>query len=276
VTSVSIGRSDGLSSRVADLFSPGAPSRESWLRDVLSKSITFRHRGVEYHFVPSQQSDRPELIVGNIGRQRLSTENDPPEQGLGRIRREIWKGAAIVIDPRHHPEGQKAAVEADLQVGKPVPLMESLCEAINLRTPPEPYLIESSPISDPNNFWEFVDSHPGEVVSVTFEFIAPNMFGIRDSLDEGIKDMAEHEKIERLKLQLKSRDGLVLSKDRIDPAVRNATEGGGSISARDKKGGKYNSRKRVRFVNVGDAINPGQAPLRERIGRAIKVVFGDE
>jgi hypothetical protein len=260
----------------ADLFSPTAPSRESWLRDVLSKSITFRHRGVDYHFVPSEKSDRPELIVGNIGRQRLSTENDPPEQGLGKIQREIWKGAAVVIDPRHHAEGQKAAVEEDPQVGKPVPLMESLCEAINSRSPPEPYLIESSPISDPSNFWEFVDSHPGEVVSVTFEFIAPNMFGIRDRLDEGIKDMAEHEKIERLRLQLKSRDGLVLSKDRIDTAVRHATDGGGSISARLKKGGKFNSRKRVRFVNVGDAPNTGNVPLGERISRAIKVVFGNE
>jgi hypothetical protein len=101
-----------------------APVREKWLRDVFSQKITFMHRGEQFHYVPETGMgvDPHPLIVGRIGRQVSMRENEPPEAGLHETHRIAWLASFLIIDPRSHAEGQKAAMQYREDIGKPLPL----------------------------------------------------------------------------------------------------------------------------------------------------------
>jgi hypothetical protein len=128
-------QSDAFERRQAD----GQPfTREAWLRDVFEKKIVFQHRHQVFHYSPDAESADPGIIVGRIGREIKVSENEPPEQNLAPKDRPAWIGALVLIDPTHHDDGQKAAIQHIPLVGKPVPTFESLAASINGRD--EPYV----------------------------------------------------------------------------------------------------------------------------------------
>ena len=225
----------------------GSFTREEWLRAVFSSSISFAHRGVIFHYVPDavQETD---FITGKFGRSVISVENEPPEKGLAKTERDAWRAASVIIDPRHHEDGQKAAVEHVGQVGRPIPILESLVEAINRNI--EPYFLDATPIVPSDNFWSFARSNLGEVTFLEFEFIAPNMFGGAEDYDLEMRDMKENEKIQKAKLTLESKDGLNLDTQRVKKAVDYTSRGTGSIKARTKRKKTYNSRSKAQRVTV--------------------------
>src|SRR5687767_4380358 len=80
----------------------GVFTREGWLRDIFTKSIAFRHRGIEFYYVPTPDLTRPEIIVGRVGRQVIAVENQPPDAGFSETQHEAWRAGIVLIDPRHH------------------------------------------------------------------------------------------------------------------------------------------------------------------------------
>ena len=120
----------------------GSPfTREEWLREVFSAKIPFVHRGETFHYVPIPNRD-PQghvLIFGRIGRQVAVLENESPDSDLDDVERQSWRAARVFIDPYHHSDGQKAGVKLIAQIGKPIPLFESLSNSINNRV--KPYLL---------------------------------------------------------------------------------------------------------------------------------------
>lgn len=122
-----------------------------------------------------------QFIAGRIGRQIRTIENEPPEKGFGETIREPWQASILIIDPSNHPDGQKLAFEVRSQIGRPVSIVKSLVESIN-STHDHPYVIEANSIIDANTFWDFELHYRGKITAITFELIAPNMFGIRDDL----------------------------------------------------------------------------------------------
>jgi hypothetical protein len=200
--------------------------REQFLRTVFSERIEFVHKGHEFHFVPAEDAVHafagvPETayIVGRIGRPHLVIENEPPEEGLSEIDREAWVASAIIIDPTHHADGQKAAFEHKRIVGRPLAIFRSLTEYLNERTPKEPYFIEINAIVDPETFWDFEEKNRGEIIAIEFDLVAPNMFGTRHDLDAELRALRDHERIEKAKLELENRDGLKLDTQRVREAV---------------------------------------------------------
>jgi hypothetical protein len=231
----------------------GMPARERWLRQIFGERIAFRHYRSEYHFVPESAPAEAAsaLIAGRIGRPRHITENLPPEEGFIEIERDAWKTAAIIIDVNAHRDGQKSAMEVNALVGNTDPILKSLASHINNRAPSEPFVIEINPIADAETFWAFEEQNRGEIISITFELIAPNMFGTRDDLDKELKELRDHEKMQKAKLQLENEDGLKLSTDRVRNAVGYTAEGGGALRARTKRGKTFNSRRKGKRINAG-------------------------
>jgi hypothetical protein len=263
-----------------ELFGPrtasGAPpSREDWLREVFAAEQKFAHHGIDFHFVP--ESLEGPLIGGRIGRRIRVVENEPPESGLHETERETWRAAAIVIDPTHHETGQRLAVEILTQVGRPGALLDSLCNSINARVPPEPYLIGAIEISDARSFWDFETAHRGQITVLTFEFVAPNMFSIKDDLNEGLRDMRDHERMQKAKFQISNPDGLELDRKRIEAGVDLASKGGATLKAKTKTGGRFNSRDRSKKVTIPEQKGeiPEELSLKTRIARAMNAVFGE-
>ena len=227
----------------------GSPfTREAWLREIFGEAITFTHRNDTFHFSPEKARGEPSAIVGRIGREITISENEPPDKHLAPKEEKIWRASTILIDPTHHDDGQKVAFEFLSQVGKPVPILQSLATHINKGN--EPFVLEVNAIVPSETFWNFVNANQGEITVVQFEFVAPNMFGEADDYDAEVREMQKNEKIQKAKLRLESKDGLNLNTKRVQRAADYTIKGAGSIEARTKRGKRYDSREKAQRVSI--------------------------
>lgn len=252
--------------------------REDWLREVFSTKLEFDYRGQKFFYVPTLDEIEAPFVAGRIGLLSRVRENEPPEAGLEDTVRDRWKAIIVLLDPRSHKDGQKVAVEFGTGVAKPLPIFTALIRHINHIRPPTPYSLEVKAISPEVSFWDFVARNEGEVTSVTFEFLAPNMFGIEDDMDKEANDLKRFEKAKKAAITIESDSGLDLKTDRVERTVNYTSRGGGSIKA-SAKHDHFNSNDTAQRVRVPEEpIGTDQAPrsLRSRIARAIRVVFGHD
>jgi len=257
----------------------GAPrDREAWLRDIFGRDITFQHRGAGFHYVPLPEVANPEVMVGRVGRQVVGVENQPPEAYFRETEHVGWRAALVLIDPRSHANGQLIAGEMLTDVGKPLSVMASLAQSINMREPAEPYFMDVNAITAAQTFWAFEEENRGHIVDITFDLHVPNMFGIRDDLDKELKELRDNEKARRAKLQIQNEDGLNLQTDRVKTTVEHTIDGGGAIKARTVDNKRFNSRRLVqrKTVDVDLPSDKQPASFAVRVGRAIRGIFSDE
>lgn len=212
-----------------DLLTPFDSTREAYLRNIFSSRIQFQHYKTAFQYVPSQISGE---IVGRVGRLVINEENLPPDIGLEEAKREMWKAAVIVIDPTEHIDGQKVALEWDPKVGKTDPVMTSLTRAINEQNPTAAYHLEVSPISEASTFWEFARENKGAITTLSFTFVAPNMFGGIDNITEEMRQFRDEERAQRVSIALKSSEGIETDTEKIRNSVEYTSRGGGEITAR--------------------------------------------
>lgn len=261
-----------------DIMEEGTvPAREAWLRSIFSKPIAFSHRGGTFHYAPQVGIDDT-IIVGRIGRPFTAVENAPPEENLSEITHSAWKAAITLLDPRHHEDGQKVAMQSLGTVGRPLALFESLAAQINSSDPAQPYVLEVSNIAEEETFWNFVKEHQGEIVDAEFELIAPNMFGQEDDFDKEMKAMKEEEKIKKVKFGLENEEGLNLDTKRVRETAKYAARGGGTIKAKTKTGKRFNSNQKGKKVPVAAPPRVKKGEQRESvvgfIKRSLSTIFG--
>jgi hypothetical protein len=248
-------------------------SREQWLRDKFSSTIEFTHARNEFHYIPDLTSSR-ELIAGHIGRQFKSVENLSPDEGFKEVERSPWRASSIFIDPKHHEDGQKLGFEVKDHVGGGLPIIKSLAKHINQEID-EPYVIEANAIVDPETFWDFEKTYRGQIVSITFDLVAPNMFGIRDEMDKEMDRFKQEEKARNVSLTLRNPEGLRLNEKRVHETVNYATEGGGSITAKTKRRGKtFNSNRNGKRIGVDIPENIDKDTVSSIIDFVKAAVFG--
>lgn len=242
-------------------------SREQWLRHIFSLSMRFEHRNRLFHYAPIPELSKEMLIAGRIGRQITTKENEPPESHLKETERSAWIASLVFIDPSHHKDGQKIAIQEDKKVGVPVSILRSLAEQINGQTPSHKFVMEINAISDAEDFWRFVRENKGEITSVEFELIPPNMFGLRDDFDRELKELRDNEKAQKVNFEIKSADGLTLDTSRIRKTVEYTVEGGGSVRARTKSRKTFNSRLSTKRINVPEdkEVSPGSESFARKV-----------
>lgn len=250
-------------------------TREEWLRRRFGTEIAFNHRTHEFHYIPDYALSRPtKLIIGQIGRQFKAKENLSPEEGFKEVEREPWRASNIIIDPKQHADGQKLAFEVKDHVGSGLSIIQSLCNQINTNHN-EPYIIEANAITDPKTFWDFESTNRGSITTVTFDLVAPNMFGIRDDMDKEMAEFRDNEKARNVSITLKNPDGLKLDEARVKQAVSFATEGGGRIKARAKDK-IFDSNKNVKRIHVGGPNEVDNNSISSTISSVITAIFGDK
>ncbi len=246
--------------------------REAFLRAVLAERIEFRHRNQAFHYVPDPELQRESgLIVGRVGRRRTSKEHEPPDSGLKETERDVWHACLLVIDPTAHGDGQKVAIERDISVATPAAVLSSFLGALNRRSPPLFYVVEFQPIAQAETFWVFVEHHP-EITMISFELIAPNMFGIHDDWDADRRDLKLQENADKTKLQLESKDGLNVRTPRIRKGVEQAGKGTGRVKARARDGTKYTSDSAIQTVQTEDKTE--DITWNDLIKKIVRRIFG--
>lgn len=226
----------------------GRFSREEWLRDTFGRKIDFEHRGQAFYYSPETTQNVGLAIAGRVGRLVTVDENESPEGHLVPKKHKAWRAALILIDPTHHGDGQKVAVERLPAVGKPVAIFESLAAKINMTH--EPFILEAHAVVPSERFWDFVKANKDQITSVEFEFVAPNMFGEADDYDSEMRDMQKRERAQKAKLKIESKDGLNLDTLRIRRAVDYANKGAGSIRAVTKNKNQFNSKEKAQITKI--------------------------
>lgn len=254
----------------------GRVNRETWLREVFGKKISFTHKGHQFHYAPEIDSslDVAPLMLGRIGRQVRVKENEGPDSALHEIQRDAWHASTLFIDARHHDHGQRVAMQYRDDIGKPLALLLSLAAQINRESPPEPYELSVAPIVDASTFWHFVEANPNAVTNVRFDLIPPNMFDGPENMDKELKELRDAEKARKIKLELENPDSLNLDTPRIHGIVDYAAQGGGDIRARAKGKKSYSSKKKIKTLRIEDVEEPqSRNALPELLRNAKRIIF---
>ncbi|MEJ0063963.1 MAG: hypothetical protein WDO70_12470 [Alphaproteobacteria bacterium] len=71
-----------------------------------------------------------------------------------------------------------------------------------------------------------------------------------DELSKEMKDFQKHEKAQKIKVTLQSKDGLDTGTKKIKSSVEYATRGTGTIVAKTKRNKTYNSTKKRKRVTI--------------------------
>jgi hypothetical protein len=260
-----------------DLFRDGPePTRAEHLAQAFAREWTFEHYGSDFYFKPDPERSVPDGLLGRLGRAVTIEENLPPDEGLVEASHDGWKACVIVVDPGDHEDGQKASVQVDVKVGKPVSIFTALIKAINEGDPSAPYTIEAEPIFDADTFWEFAAENDGEITSLTFEFVAPNgLWNASSSLKDELRVARETIGAQKVINTFKSDDGLETNNEQIKEAVNYIGNGSGEIKARARGNKKFSSTDKPKTVSLEKDTKDSE-PLIVKVAKHIGKVLGRE
>jgi hypothetical protein len=253
-----------------DAFGETGQNREGYLRSVFMDRWQFTFYGSEFHYVPDADQLRPDIILGRIGRVITSPENMPPDKGLADTIHEGWRAVAVLVDPTEHSDGQKVAVGVNDRVGNAGGLIAGVVNAINEKLATTEWDIEVEPIPDTDSFWQYARENEGEITSLTFEFVPPNMFGGTDDLSEELRDFRK-DGAETVTLKLKTKETIKTNTKRTKEAVDYISKAGGKIRARSKKGPSFSSTKKTASTCISPPDQSGEtkAQILARMARRI-------
>ena len=243
-------------------------TREEWIRHALKDRFEFRHYGKRLYWVPAEDVDG--LIFGHIQRQIPREYHAEPEEGGFERKGMEWQGAIVLIDPTHHNDGQKAAVEEDNSVGQPRAIIDSLLKFVNGRGD-RPYEVLSNAIFDANEFWSFSEQHGNRVRYIRFRFAVPNMWQNVDDLYRDLRNAGVITGAQNITTTYQSKDGVKTDTPIIQSAVEYSAQGGGRFSARSLDGVAFSSTSREKIVRIHEtmAAEGGLLPQLRRLWRRI-------
>lgn len=265
------------------LFADMNASREQWLRHIFSDSLEFSGHNNHYIYIPEtvdldtktdDQFGTSKVIFGKIGRYVNREINKPPEEHFDQTITGYWRAALLLLDPTAHEDGQKIALQALPEVGKPRALLKRLCSQVN-EMPEAPFHMEIGEIIDEEGFWAFVNYYDGEITRLGFNFVVPNMFGSDEEFDAELREFRDSENAETLQMSISNADYVEPKTDRIHRAVRYASNSGGKITAKSRTGETFNSTREVKRTSAADAYEEGET-LLNRVIRSIARVLGRE
>ena len=133
-------------------------TREEWLRKCLEESFEFPGWGGKtLVWVP--KGERTDLIFGLIQGKKIHSYHDAPSEGGAEKEEPFWQGAYFFLDPRHHEDGQKLAIENDV-LGQPRALAKALFDYVNQRQDVA-YNCVAALTFDESDFWRFAEESGG-------------------------------------------------------------------------------------------------------------------
>lgn len=252
-------------------------TREEWIRALFQTETNFTHYGTLYTYIPVYLKYRTDYLYGKIGREKIEIESLPPEDGLKTYTRETWQSSAIVIDPTPHSDGQKVALQFNSDVGDPSALAPRLIKALEERQKLIHYLTSINPITDSQEFWDFVKKNRDSITSIRVELEVPNMFGADDEYDKEMKQYKEKENAQRVAIEIKNPDGVNAESERVKYTVDKAmNQGRGSITARARGKRKFKSSAKQVISEVPHYVSLEELDVNDPSDTNLKSILGRE
>ncbi len=227
-------------------------TREGWIRRFFSEERVFQHYSNEFRFEPIDgiaPPDFPHLLFGWLARQVNHTGRTAPEDGLEPTSTSTWQVAFIAIDPTDHSNGQLVAVENNPDIGGPKALMRALVRTMN-DVGLSPYHTQVFPLVSSGSFWQFASEHRGEIVSLTFDVAAPNMFNDANDFQDELRALRDKVNVSEVSTTLVSDTALKYESDQIRSIVDYVERGAGDLAAVSADGSRYSSTQHERTETV--------------------------
>jgi hypothetical protein len=237
-------------------------NRESWLRHALSERFEFFGReSKKFEWVPRIITN--EHILGLIQAEKPYEYHDAPAEGGGERVDNFWQGTYVFLDPTHHEDGQKLAIENDV-VGTPRSLALALFNCINSRDD-APFSCIPKLIFSDQDFWNFA-KESGEILKyITFRFAIPNMFSPQSDIETDLKATGMETGADEVEVSFKSEVGVRTDNDRVRSAVDYSKQGAGTVTAKNFQGRSFSSNKlsKTERVRGNDLANPSDVTVTE-------------
>lgn len=253
--------------RQQELFDQFHGSREQWLREALKVEFTFSGwGGRELVWLPKRVDDG--LIFGLIQGRSPYAHHESPNAGGGETISDMWQGAYFFLDPTHHDDGQKLAIENDV-LGKPRALAKALFDHLNDRSD-APYTTIPELIFDENDFWRFSTDNGDILRYIRFRFVVPNMWGPQNDLDEDLKETGTETGAELVDVTFSAKSGVTTRNQKVRTAVEYTQRGAGEIRAKSLTGDSYSSNtkpttKSVPNADLDDASDEAISAIAARV-----------
>lgn len=246
-------------------------SREDWLRRVLAKQFEFPYLGdMSLYWVPLEC--HASNILGLIERRKRRRQHLPPSLGGREVVEPEWQGAYVIIDPSHHSDGQKMAVEDD-EIGAPVSLVKYLQRHINSIIE-RPYEFDARQLFDSSNFSEFLSKNGSSLSYIKFQFVVPNMWDINGGIDDILRVTRDQTGSENVDVVFKSRRGLNGESEQVLDGVNYASRGAGRVTAKSTNGSRFDSNARPTKTSV-ESVDADEEPVGW-ISRNLARILGRE
>lgn len=122
--------------------------------------------------------------------------------------------------------------------------------------------VEIEAIFEESHFWDLIAKYRGEIASVDFELVSPNMANMSKSLNERLKAMTKATNSERTNLKFNSARSSALEFDQSDRdlagIVEYAAKGGGDIKLRLKGlNRRISTREAVKTIEIDELTVEG-------------------
>ena len=140
------------------------------------------------------------------------------------------------------------AVQIDSKVGSPNALLLALVERINRTDTQRPFSIDAERIVDTEDFWRFAESQT--ITKITFNFIAPNMFGSADEISEKVRMWRDKNNARKVQVSIQTEEGLAVDSSPTRAGVQHASRGTGSFRA--QAGRVFSSLNNSKITQISD------------------------
>lgn len=209
-------------------INPEVITRNRYFELALTERHMFLHRRRAYFYMPVTQQD--EVYAGVIGRQLSEVVNDGPESNFALMEQKRWIVAFLFFDAAD--TRQKAALQRNQRVGSPRGLLESFFEHVSEQSSLRYWKPYTEFISSKSDFWKATEEYRGQITSLNFKFLPPNVLGLGQAINDLVREAtigapnAEH-----VDLKLINKNGQINpAGELVESGLNTATLGGGEVN----------------------------------------------
>lgn len=250
-------------------------TRNAFLKQVFDNRIDFEVNESKYVYIKIDdiELNGKKYIVGRIGKANNELISKPPEEEFAESSQINWKATNIVIDINSDPNGQFLVIQSAEKMAFPLTIAKSMTKLINDQNERFGWIIETNAVSEEGDFWKIANQYKGNISSVEFTFVTPNIFQLKNTLNEELTEAREMNNAEKLKASMSnSQNKLDIEQDNIRQGVDYISRGGGDAKIFSHGKIVYNSenlQKRV-AVKSNEPITKANKSFHERL---IKTLF---
>ena len=196
-------------------------SRQQWIEKIFTEGETYKfvYRGTDHGFRIQKIIDKK--AVARLGKSTEKKIVASPEEEFKEDLVTDWPGSHVIVNlddekntGKTEEFGQVMVVQKNSQVFRNINnVLQYLAEEINKKI--NGYYLSINPITQKKEtFWSVVDAHKGDIKRVTFTYTPPNIFNLKNTLEDDLREANKEFNTTSTNVSLENNDGnLALSKD---------------------------------------------------------------